>query len=31
MATRVPVLNVSMLDLTFEAEKDFEIMSLLKP
>ena len=29
MATRVPVLNVSMLDLTFESEKDFEIDELI--
>ena len=29
MATRVPVLNVSMLDLTFETEKDFEINELV--
>ena len=29
MATRVPVLNVSMLDLTFESEKDFEINELV--
>ena len=29
MATRVPVLNVSMLDLTFEAKKDFEINELI--
>ena len=30
MATRVPVLNVSMLDLTFESEKDFEVDDLVK-
>ena len=29
MATRVPVLNVSMLDFTFETEKDFEINELV--
>ena len=29
MATRVPVLNVSMLDFTFEAEKDFKINDLI--
>ena len=29
MATRVPVLNVSLLDLTFETEKDFEIDELI--
>ena len=29
MATRVPVLNVSMLDLTFESEKDFEVDELV--
>ena len=29
MATRVPVLNVSMLDLTFESKKDFEINELI--
>ena len=29
MATRVPVLNVSMLDFTFETEKDFEINELI--
>ena len=29
MATRVPVLNVSMLDFTFEAEKDFQINDLI--
>lgn len=29
MATRVPVLNVSMLDFTFETEKDFKINELV--
>ena len=29
MATRVPVLNVSMLDFTFEAEKDFKLNDLI--